>query len=148
MKSEIGKINLKNMSSWSDLVIIRNNRVIKVDWEADFSLKDFLDNVKEYKESKAVFKEISNLYSFLHDKRVILNLSSPDLSPAARKLAISPSEYKVRIEDNAWFRDYYKTGPKHNGIIYCFNKLYIRIAQDWVEACNKHDPKKEAFLSV
>ncbi len=143
-KDKLDKIVLP---SWNDLVIVRNNRVIKVDWEGDFILKDALDNVKDYRESRKAFNERSNLYKFLHEKRVILNLSSPVLSPAVRKLVIIPAEYnKKDLMDNPVFRDYYNTGPRHDGIIYDFNKLYRRIAEDWVEAYNRHNPTKEAFL--
>jgi len=101
------KLNKRFLPTWADLITVRNNRIIGVDWEGDFLLKEALDKpVDNYRE---VFRERSRLYRVLQDKRVILDPSYPGLSSGVRSLVLPVYERKKRIDNNGlFFRGYYQ----------------------------------------
>ena len=149
MQAKINKAKLgeKDLPSWTDLLVFNGkNRLIDVHWEGDFIFKEALEKpVSNYEE---ILRERSQLYSFLRQKRVIVNPVSPGLSDGLRNLTLRIYEdNKISLsERHPWHLTFYRIGPTHDEIIYNFNKLSVRIAQKWVEVYNSLHSKKEAFL--
>ena len=134
--SPFTKQNNKNLPALKDLVKIRDNKVIFVDWYMDFYLINILANGEDRVYRRKAEQNRSRLYNLLSMKKVLY-----PISPKLDKNNIYTYEDRKCLDgDSPEFQDFYRIGPVYNNITYSFNRSYGRIVENWVDAYKMWHP--------
>ncbi|MDO8508272.1 MAG: hypothetical protein Q7S27_01155 [Nanoarchaeota archaeon] len=131
----------------NDLVRIEKKVVSSVDWNKDLEMYELLSHGGDIKLLKTVEQCRSRLYGLLKLKQVLFPYSS---KTRAGNIAVY-NFYNFENESDrskVVVTDAYRIGPVQGGHIYHFGRNYKAIAESWVEAYNKRNTVRKAFVLV
>ena len=125
----------ENIPQWHEVVKMRGARVIKVNWDKDFSLLD-LCNSKDEKSRDEAFESRKRLYTFLNRTFTLCDNGAYRNNKVfiAYKGGLKRDDMDCRI------------GPSFDGRVYYFKDR--ELALDWIDSYKRRHPGVRAFVSL